>query len=214
MESKLEHCLEGLDFSGNDNHHWFAVHVRSNFERTTSRILEGKGFQVFLPAYRARRRWTDRVKEEERALFPGYLFCRFNSLNRLPILSSAGVVRIVGMGNSPQPVDPDELQAIWRITHSEVGANPWPHVETGETVVIESGPLTGLEGILKECKGDRRLIVTVTLLQRSVAVEIDGQSVRPSGGVCRLMGRWLGMDAQLRKGPGSASPTATIRAAI
>ena len=156
--------------------HWFALRVRSNFERTVSAILRNKGFQEFYPTYRASRRWSDRLKEGEVPLFPGYLFCRLNENDRFPVLSTSGVVQIVGIGKIPVPVAPAELEAIWRVTHSDLIVNPCPYLETGDAVIIETGPLAGLHGILLECKKKTRLVVSVTLLQRSVAVEMDGQS--------------------------------------
>src|SRR5258708_691118 len=96
--------------------HWFALHVRSNFERTASTILRSKGYEEFLPTYRAKRRWSDRIKEEDFPLFPGYLFCRLDQHDRLPVLSTSGVVQIVGIGKTPIPVAAAELEAIWRIT--------------------------------------------------------------------------------------------------
>jgi transcription antitermination factor NusG len=156
-----------------------------------STILRNKGYEEFLPTYRARRRYSDRVKEEAFPLFPGYLFCRFDQGNRVPILSTGGVVRIVGIDNTPQPVAAEELAAVWRVTHSGVIADPWPHLEAGEEVMIESGALRGLRGFLVECKGSHRLVVSVRLLQRSVAVEINKENVRPVDGVSRLIARSL-----------------------
>lgn len=195
---------ETCDFSEVGRTNWFALHVRSNCERTVSTILRSKGYQEFLPTYRCKRRWSDRVKEEDLPLFPGYLFCRLDQDDRLPVLSTSGVVGIVGIGKTPIPVEAPELETIWRVTHSDLVVNPWPHLEIGELVVFDSGPLSGLEGILLECKGQRRLVVSVTLLQRSVAVEIDGEHVRPVVGVQGLIARNLSgfhEDFALRKGP-------------
>ena len=188
------------DFAGDQRTQWFALHVRSNFERTVSTILRNKDFEEFLPTYRAIRRWSDRVKEEDLPLFPGYLFCRLDQYDRFPVLGTSGVVQIVSVGKIPAPIAPAELEAIWRITHSDLAVNPWPHLQAGEPVVVESGPLAGLEGIFVECRNHRRLVVSVTLLQRSVAVEIDGAEVRPASGFSGLIARSLAP----RKGPGYA----------
>jgi len=190
----IDNCVSSHrapDFSSDGGIQWFALHVRSNFEWMVSTILRNKGYEEFLPTYRARRRYSDRVKEEDFPLFPGYLFCQFDQGDRIPILSTGGVVRIVGIDNKPQPVAAEELAAVWRVTHSGVIADPWPHLEKGEEVMIESGALSGLRGILVECKGTRRLVVSVRLLQRSVAVEINKESVRPVDGVQRLIARSL-----------------------
>ncbi|MDQ6708172.1 MAG: hypothetical protein M3Z85_19625, partial [Acidobacteriota bacterium] len=85
-------------------HPWFALRIRSRFEKTTATILRGKGYEEFSPSYRSKRQWSDRMKEVDLPLFPGYMFCRFNPLDRFPILCTPGVVSIVGIGKIPRPV--------------------------------------------------------------------------------------------------------------
>jgi len=194
------------DFSGNEDSRWFALRVRSNFERTVSTILQNKGYEEFLPTYRCQRRWTDRIKTEDLPLFPGYVFCRLDQARRLPVLSTSGVLHIVGIGKAPVAVEPAELEAVWRIVHSDLLSNPWPHLEAGQMVVIEAGPLAGIEGILIESKNQTKLVVSVTLLRRSVAVEIEKRNVRPVGGVERLIGQTIEKavaDPLVRKGASS-----------
>lgn len=162
------------------NSSWYAIHVRSNFENATSDNLQGKGYNVFLPLYSERRRWSDRVKEASLPLFPGYLFCRFNVRDRLlPILTTPGVVAIVGPGKIPTPIDDREIAAIRSIVSSGFTVQPWPFLGVGSDVYIESGPLTGVEGVIASTDKGYRLIVSVNLLGRSVAVEVDRESVRP-----------------------------------
>jgi transcription antitermination factor NusG len=156
---------------------WFAIHVRSRFEQGVAEHLEGKGYEWFLPLYKCRKRWSDRIKEVEAPLFPGYLFCRINPQDRLPILKTPGVIQIVGYNRTPIAVDELEVQAIQRMVASGIPNQPWPFLAAGDRVRIESGPLSGLEGILVEFKGNHRLVLSVTLLQRSVAVEIDSAFV-------------------------------------
>jgi transcription antitermination factor NusG len=158
---------------------WYALRVRSNFERAVSESLGSKGYPEFLPTYRARRRWSDRIKEIRAPLFPGYVFCRFDANNRLPILQTPGVVSIVSFAKTPTPVEESEIAAVQRIVASDALSRPWPFLNTGDRVQVIDGPLAGLEGILLEFKKSLRLVVSVTLLQRSVAVEIDGDWVRP-----------------------------------
>ncbi|PYV33009.1 MAG: NusG-like protein [Acidobacteria bacterium] len=162
---------------------WFALRVRSRHERIVASALCDKGNEVFLPLYRCERRWSDRIKELELPLFPGYLFCRFDILNRLPILVTPGILHIVGIGRVPYPVDEAELEALKTIVISRLGVEPWPLLEVGQRVRIESGPLAGVEGILVVKKTPLRLVVSVTLLQRSVAVEIDHGWVTQIGAV-------------------------------
>jgi transcription antitermination factor NusG len=158
---------------------WYALRVRSRHENTVATHLQGKGYKPLLPLYKCRRRWSDRLKEIELPLFPGYVFCQFNPLNRLPILSIPGVVHVVGVGRTPVSIDENEIAAIQAAVKSGLPSQPWPFLQVGHRVKIEYGPLRGLEGILLDFRGGHRLVISVTLLQRSVAVEVDGAWIRP-----------------------------------
>jgi len=162
---------------------------------TASRILGGKGYETFLPLYRSRRRWSDRVKHINVALFPGYLFCRFDPLDRLvPVLTTPGVLSIVSSGKAPVPVAEEEIEAVQMIVRSGLAARPRPFLQVGSKVHIDQGPLTGLDGIIAHEKNTSRLVVSVTLLQRSVAVEIDSTWARPANEL-------MAPDLQTRTGP-------------
>jgi transcription antitermination factor NusG len=152
---------------------WYAIRVQSRFEAVVSTVLRGKGYEEFLPLYRSTRKWSDRIKQLDLPLFPGYLFCRFDSDRPLPVLTTPGVVRIVSAGRTPIPVPEDEIAAVRRILASGLAAQPWPFLGVGSHVVIEQGPLAGLEGMITRTNKNYRLVVSVSLLQRSVAVEID-----------------------------------------
>jgi transcription antitermination factor NusG len=156
---------------------WFALQVRTRQEARVAQQLNGRGYDQFLPVYALRTRWSDRIKEVNAPLFPGYLFCRFNPQDRLPILKTPGVIQIVGFNNGPTAVDESEMQSIQTLVAAGAPHQPWPFLATGDRVRIESGPLLGLEGILIDVKRSHRLILSVTLLQRSVAVEIDSALV-------------------------------------
>lgn len=158
---------------------WFALHVRSRCEKMVSVSLRSKGYEEFLPLYRSRNRWSDRLKNVDLPLFPGYVFCRLHPSRRLPVLTTPGVVSIVGSGKIPQPVEPSELAAIQSLVKSGLPAVPWPYLETGQRVLIERGAMAGVEGILSAIKKELRVVLSVSLLQRSVAVEIDRSSIRP-----------------------------------
>src|SRR6266700_4287857 len=162
-----------------DNYPWFALQTRSRYEHFIAAMLRGKGYELFLPVYTCRRRWSDRIKELELPLFPGYLFCRFNPLDRFSILVTPGVIQAVGIGKSPVPVDDAEIAAIQTAGQSGLPRQPWPFLQIGKRVRVECGPLCGLEGILVDFKGRHRLVLSVTLLQRSEAVEVDGAWVIP-----------------------------------
>ncbi len=157
---------------------WYALQVRTKHELNVANFLRGRGYDPFLPLYESRKRWSDRVKVVQSALFPGYLFCRLNVENRLPVLTTPGVGQIVGYSKTPVPVDEAEINAIQILIASGLPNQPWPFLRAGDRVHIERGPLRGLEGILLEVRGAHRLVLSVTLLQRSVAVEIEPAFVR------------------------------------
>ena len=158
---------------------WFALYVRARFEKYVEGHLQQKGYEAFCPTYVVKRRLSDRVKAVSLPLFPNYVFCRFDLNRRLPILVTPGVNSIVGCGKVPQTVDEHEIQAIHRITEAGAATQPWPYLTNGERVRIESGPLAGLTGIVLSTKSQDQLIISVSLLLRSVGVEIDRSLVRP-----------------------------------
>ena len=162
------------------NEPWFAVQVRARCEKIVAQVLENKGFEPLLPLYTVTRQRSDRTVGLELPLFPGYLFCRLDLKSRLlPLFTTPGVVRLLGVGPTPCPVDESEMETIRTILKQGRGARPWPMPKEGERVFIEAGPLCGVEGVLIGKKKDTRLIVSVTLLQRAVSVEIDADSARP-----------------------------------
>src|SRR5262249_7755869 len=109
-----------------------------------------------------------------------YVFARFDPKSRLPILMTAGVVHIVGIGKTPEPITEAEMRNIRRIVASQVAAEPWPFTRIGQRITMRRGSLEGVEGLLLQIKNRNRLVVSITMLQRSVAVEIDDDWVRPA----------------------------------
>jgi transcription antitermination factor NusG len=158
---------------------WYALRVRSNFEKVVQSALRNHGLDEFLPLYETVSRWSDRTKRVDWPLFPGYVFGRFDAANRLPVLMMPGVVRILGSSAGPIPVDHEELQAVRRSIESGLPLMPWPYLAVGDRVVVEDGALAGLEGVLVRLKNRLRIVVSVNLLQRSVAAEINRSRVRP-----------------------------------
>lgn len=161
---------------------WFAVQVRTRYESMAATALRGKGYEPFLPMYKSRRRWSDRIKEIQVPLFPGYVLCKLNPQHRLPVLTTPGVVQIVGIGKNPMPLDDCEVEAIQTVVKSGLFREPWPFLQIGNRVRIEYGPLSDCEGILLAFKGHYRIVLSVTLLQRSVAVEVDRAWVSRTSG--------------------------------
>ena len=152
---------------------WYALAVKPRHEKVVAKLLSYKGLEDFLPQYRDRRRWSDRIKLVELPLFSGYLFCRFSLDNRLAVLSTPGVRAIVGFGKTPSPVPDEEIDAVRTMVQSGLPVSPWPFLREGQVVVIEGGPLRGLEGKLARATDAWRVVVNVDLLQRSVAVTMD-----------------------------------------
>ena len=162
--------------SSGDTTGWLALQVRARHEKLTSAVLRLKGYESFLPLYRAERRWSDRTKRIDLPLFPGYVFCWFDVHLSLPILTTPGVIQIVG-GRTPIPIDNAEIAAIQKIVKSGLTVEPWSFVQSGKTVSIVAGPFQGIEGVLLSSNNTQRLVVSITLLQRAVAVEIDSRCV-------------------------------------
>ena len=158
---------------------WFALQIRSRWESSAADLLRGKGLEILLPTYTTSRKWSDRVKVVETPLFPGYLFCRFDVNNRLPVLITPGVISVVGRGKTPVAVDDAVIHSIRAAIGSGIHLEPWPYVEIGERVRIKHDVLDGMEGILTSFKGSHRVIISVTLLRRSVALEIDRSRIAP-----------------------------------
>ena len=158
---------------------WYALRVRSNHERVAAMHLREQGYEEFCPAYKAERQWSDRKKTVEQFLFPGYVFCRLNPDDRLPVLMMPGVVNVVGFGSQPAAIPDQEIEHVRTMVRSGLLVTPWPFLSVGQTVVLERGPLAGVEGILQQIKKTFRLVVSVQMLQRSVSTEVDRAWVRP-----------------------------------
>jgi transcription antitermination factor NusG len=176
-ESAVPLHFRGEPDLGSDR--WYALYVRSRHEKTVENSLRVKGYSVFSPCYRMKRKRVDRIAEIEVALFPGYVFCQFDTNKRLPILTTPGVVRVVGRGNRPEPVDDTEIASIRTVALSGRPVSPWPFLRIGQRIRLQSGPLAGTEGIFLRVKDEYHLVVSITLLQRAVSVVIEKEAVAP-----------------------------------
>ncbi|AMY12998.1 transcriptional activator RfaH [Luteitalea pratensis] len=159
---------------------WFALRVKPRTERVVTESLAGKCYETFLPLHTERRRWSDRVKTMQMPLFAGYVFCRFDVQHRLPILTTPGVLHVVSTGQIPQPIDDEEIESLRLLVESGLPVEPWPFHYVGQRIRIIGGPLAGTSGILQSVKSKNRLIVSISLLQRSVAVEVPESSAWPA----------------------------------
>lgn len=183
MQVELRVCPPAIPPAGlstpEEEFPWYAIRVRPNRERCAAMSLAGKGLPCFLPLCQERRNWANRIRIVERPLIPGYVFGRFNPEQRLPILTIPGVLHVVGTKAGPLPIDTDEIAALQRIVASPLFAERWPFLSVSQDVLIDAGPLSGLRGKLVGFKSEWRLVVSVTLLQRSVAVVVERDWVRP-----------------------------------
>jgi transcription antitermination factor NusG len=176
-----------LENPHNSTERWFALRVKSRCEKLVASMARDKGVEEFLPLYQSRRRWSDRLKSVEFPLFPGYVFCRFNPQHRLPLLIIPGVLHLVSIGRIPAPIDDGEIAAIQAATYSGLSTEPWPFLEAGQRVRLEDGPLNGLEGIYVGDAKQHRVVVSITLLRRSLAVTIERHWITPVDAGGRLL---------------------------
>lgn len=158
---------------------WYALRVKPRHEKAVAEALRVQGFEEFLPLFKERRRWSDRTKEIETPLFANYTFCRFAAQHRLAVLRVPGVVGIVRFGDRLAEVDSAEIDAVRAAAGSGRIVRPCEFLLAGQRVRIVSGPLANVEGIFQRFSGSDQLVVSVTILQRSVAVELEGDAVIP-----------------------------------
>jgi transcriptional antiterminator RfaH len=149
---------------------WFAVHTRSKAEPVVERLLLAKGYETFLPLARIsdKRAWP----ASGRPLFPGYLFCQVTKESKGLIASTPGVLRLLSFGGSPIAIDASEIDALRRVNSTLVAREECSWLPTGTQVVVTNGSLAGLRGLVVDTM-PKRLILSVTLMQRSVRVTID-----------------------------------------
>ena len=151
-------------------HKWFAVQVVPHREFVISAVLQAKGYELFLPEYSVR---SGGIRQIRKVLFPGYLFCRNDGSAAGRIVTTPGVMRIVGCGNKPSTVPDAEIDSIRRIMQSGAVRYPWTYIPDRSNVEIASGPLAGLRGVVLGSGIRPKLIVSIHLLNRSIAAELD-----------------------------------------
>lgn len=154
---------------------WYALRVRANFEGTVLRQVEGLGWEGFLPQYSVGQRAGERL----RPLFPGYVFSRFDLSDQGRMVRVRGLVHIVSNGGRPESIPEQEIETVRQVLRSGLLASPYPKLAKGQRVVIEAGPLAGLEGVIMRIKNRYQVVASITMLQRSIVAEIDAQWLRP-----------------------------------
>ncbi len=161
--------------------YWHALYTRHQHEKRVAETLSRKGYDVFLPLYSAMHRWRDRSKRLRLPLFPSYVFIRGRLDRELEILGTPGIIHIVGWSGRPAIVPEEQIDAVRRIVEGPFPADPFPFLQNGERVRVKAGPLFGIEGILIRKKGVSRFVVSMEMLGRSAAVEIDLSSIERIG---------------------------------
>lgn len=156
---------------------WWAIYTRHQHEKSIEEMLQAKGFEVFLPVYESTRRWKDRRKVLSLPLFPCYVFVRGGDDRRLQVLTTPGVHMILSIGERVATIPEDEIQAIRRTIEGPFRVEPHPFLKCGERVRVVRGSLEGVEGVLIRKKNLYRLVLSVDMLAKSVAVEIDAADV-------------------------------------
>jgi transcription antitermination factor NusG len=156
---------------------WVAIQTKPKHEKKVDHLLRQKGYQCLTPTYRLKRKWSDRTVEVELPLFPGYVFCHLSNSALAKAVSTDGVVRVVGFGGELAEVDSTEIASLLLLAQSNLLREPWKYLPQGTLVLVETGPLAGAEGAINVDGIKRQLILSVTLLQRSVAVHLDENTV-------------------------------------
>jgi transcription antitermination factor NusG len=156
---------------------WHALYTRHQHEKVVAQALLGKGFEVFLPQYRAVHRWKDRQKNILLPLFPNYVFIHGGLDRMLSIVTTPGVHSLISWGARPASIPAEEIEAVRRLVESPLQVEPHPFLRCGELVRIKSGPLRGIEGILVRKTRGVRLVLSVEMLSKSAAVEVDVSAV-------------------------------------
>lgn len=160
--------------------HWYAAYTSANHEKRVADQLETREVEHFLPSYASVRRWKDRRVTLQLPLFPGYVFVRLALRNRLQVLQIPGVAKLVGFGTVPAPLPKDEIEALRTGLAKGLHAEPHPFLTVGQRVRVKQGPLAGLEGVLLRWKGNWRVVLSLELIQRSVAVDVDSSEIEPA----------------------------------
>ena len=160
---------------------WYAVYTKHQHEKSAADLLHRKGFETLLPLYRTTHQWKDRSKVVALPVFPCYLFVNANLERKLEVLTTPGVFFLVENGGRACEVPASDIEALRKITLSTHRFEPHPFLKSGDLVKICRGPLAGIEGMLIRFKNQFRVVLSIDLLQKAVAVEVDRSIVEPAG---------------------------------
>lgn len=172
-----------MERESNSESSWYALRVRTKCEKIVVGGLCQRDIINFLPLYQTKTQWSDRVKTSSVPLFPGYVFAKLNGQELHHVPKVPDCMYVVGRGNVPEALEESEIDAVKRLVADGAGVGPWPFCTVGQAVEVTRGPLAGLRGVYVRAAGQDRLIISLPILQRSVATEIESYFVRPIGDV-------------------------------
>jgi transcription antitermination factor NusG len=159
--------------------YWYAIHTRSRHEKFVRDQFAAKEITHLLPLHHKRSQWKDRVKMIDVPLFGGYIFAHFALQNKLQVLQTVGVVRLVSLNGKAEPVPEEQIDTIRKMVEYDLTYDPYPYLKEGMFVRVVRGPLQGAQGILVEKKKNYRFVISIDLIQKAVAVDIDSADVEP-----------------------------------
>lgn len=157
--------------------HWLAAYTCARHEKSVARQLDERKIECFLPLYKSWRQWADRRKQVELALFPSYVFVHIDPRERLRVLQLPGVVRLVSFNGTPAALPECEIEGLRNGLEQGVYAQPHPYLRTGSRVRVVRGPLLGTSGILVRKRDKLRFVVSIDVLMRSIAVELNADDI-------------------------------------
>jgi transcription antitermination factor NusG len=160
-----------------DRRCWLAAYTRSQHERQVASQLHRKNLEFLLPTYQRFTRWSDRIKRSDAPLFPGYIFVHIRDSERVPVLETAGVVKLVSIGGKPAVLGDDDIERLQTCALHCADVEPHPYLRIGHRVRVKHGPFAGWEGTLVEKQNARRLVVNVEQISQSVAINLEGADV-------------------------------------
>jgi transcription antitermination factor NusG len=160
-----------------DEQNWFAAYTYARHEKSVARQLDERNINCFLPLYRSWHHWADRRKQVELALFPSYVFVRIDPRERLRVLQLPGVVRLVSFNGTPTPLPETDIERLRNGLEQGIYAQPHPYLRAGRRVLVVRGPLAGVRGILLRKKDKVRFVISIDVLMRSIAVELDAEDI-------------------------------------
>jgi transcription antitermination factor NusG len=158
---------------------WYAAYTCANHEKRVAEQLGAREVEYFLPLHESVRKWKDRRVRLQLPLFPGYIFVHMALCDRLKVQQVPGLARLVGFDGTPAELPEQEIETLRMSLVNGVRAEPHRYLVAGRRVRVMNGPMAGLRGILTRKKSNARLVVSLELIQRAIAVEIDEADIEP-----------------------------------